>query len=173
MQPDDLDNNRKYPMLKRYLPLVLIVILAFGLRFWGITNGQPYVQLTDETSDIAEGLRIVSGEPPNYTFHRTLWPLSLLPIQGVYFGYLKLTQPGFSVEDFRGLYFTERNNFILLGRLFTVLISTLTVLVLYFLGRVLTDSHWGGMLTALLMAVQPAHAYNSHFTLPDPMACCG
>jgi len=69
--------------------LIAILVLAFGLRVVGISNGLPYSQLTDESSDIAEPLRLASGQMPAYAFHRVFWPISLLPVHAAYFGYLK------------------------------------------------------------------------------------
>ncbi len=158
-------------LFSRAVPaLILIFLLAFALRVWGIDFGLPYSQLTDETSDLATSLRIASGETPRYTYHRVFWPLTQLPFHGVRFAYLSLTQPDFSLADFEALYYTNRADFLLTARLVVAFMASLAVIPAYFMGRELTQSPLGGVVTGVIIAVYPTHAYMAHTALPDAYA---
>src|SRR5579859_6018613 len=125
--------------------LSLVLLLAIVLRVWGINNGLPFAQVTDETEDISASLRIASGGAPSYYYIRVGWNLTEWAVLGPYYFYFKITHPGFSTGDFERLYFTERGTFILLVRLLTVAITTFCVLLSYFAGKALTDSERGGL----------------------------
>ncbi len=153
--------------------LCLILAVALGLRLWGIGNGLPLAQVTDETEDISASLRIASGGAPNYYYIRVGWNLTEWAALGPYFVALKLTRPSFSTADFEHLYFTERGNFILLVRILTALLMTFAVALVYLIGRAITGSERGGLVTSLLMAIQPSAVYLSHVALSDNLAVLG
>jgi hypothetical protein len=152
------------------LVLILIFLLAFGLRIWGIDFGLPYTQLTDETSDLATSLRIASGETPRYTYHRVFWPLTQLPFHGAHFLYRNVTESDFSLADFEARYYTNRADFLLTARLVGAFMAAVAVFPAYFMGHRLTQSRLGGVLTAVLLAVYPTHTYMAHTALPDAYA---
>lgn len=128
--------------------LILVLVLGFGLRIWGIDNGLPHSQLTDETSDISTAMRIARGEVPRYTYHRVTWPLVQLPLYSLYYVYNHLTQPDFSLEAFEALYFANRADFILMARLLSAFFSTLAIIPVYLGALALTQSTRAGLLAA-------------------------
>lgn len=147
-----------------------IVLLALGFRLWGIGNGLPYGQIPEETAEVSTSLRIAAGEPPRYWFRRVGWPTSQLPLHGLHFLYLRLTTPGFGLDDFEAAYFTNRGAFLLSARVLVAVIASLSVMGGYAAVRALTGSDAGGLLTALLLAIHPWHVYISHVALPDGYA---
>ncbi|MEO8393087.1 MAG: hypothetical protein ABI700_08835 [Chloroflexota bacterium] len=166
-------------MLKRFSRLdwrtaILIPLLLFGfalaLRCWGIDNNLPYGQRPDESSDIAESLNLLRGQPPTYAYHRVAWPLTQIPLQGLDFLYHRLTQPSFNVAAFEALYFTDRAVFVLSTRIYLALWTALACVLLYFAGRLLTGTTLGGLLTGGLLALMPPITYLSHIALPDAYA---
>jgi hypothetical protein len=170
-----MEKTPKLRMLKS-LPwgwLLLILAMGFILRIWGIDNGLPYAQVTDETSDIADSLRIASGQLPTYPYIRTAWNLTQWSVLGPYYVYLRVTDPGFSTAKFEELYFLRRANFILLVRMMTAVLTTLAIIPMFLAGYGLTHSKLGGLLAALLLAVNPPTGYMAHVALSDNLALCG
>src|SRR5258708_994037 len=161
------------PKRSSIIMLCLILALALGLRLWGIGNGLPFAQVTDETEDISASLRIASGGAPSYYYIRVGWNLTEWTALGPYFAALKLTRPGFNTADFENLYFTDRGTFILLVRILTALLMTFAVALVFLAGRALTGSEHGGLVAALLMAIQPSAVYLSHVALSDNLAVLG
>ena len=153
--------------------LIMILLLALGLRLWGLDNGLPYGQVGDESEGISASLRIASGAPPDYAYIRAGWDVLQLSVLAPYYAALKLTHPGFSIADFEALYFTHRDNFILLMRVLAVLMTLAGVFLTYLAGRELTNSEAGGLLTALFMGLQPFAAYLAHYSLSDNMGLLG
>jgi hypothetical protein len=150
--------------------LVALFVLALGLRVWGIDYGLPYSQLPDESGDIATALQIVRGEQPEYAYHRVGWSMAQIPVHGLHYVGLMLTRPGFTLDQFEAHYYVERDDFILVTRLYLAMLTSLIPLIVYWLGKQITLDWRGGMLPALLMAVHPAHVYLSHVALPDAFA---
>lgn len=148
------------------LPLGVFLFALF-LRTWGITNGMPYVQTTDESSDITTSLNLAQGDIPEYTYHRVVWSLFQLPLHGLHFVYNKITQPDYGFDSFEADYFTDRDNFIVTTRIYGAIWASLTCSVVYFIGLFITQKEWPGLLAGILLAVHPAHVYLSHIALPD------
>lgn len=153
--------------------LLLILLLALGLRLWGLDNGLPHGQVTDESEGISASLRIASGAPPDYAYIRAGWDVLQWSALAPYYVALKLTHPGFSTATFEALYFTHRDYFILVVRVMTVLLTLVGVFLAYLTGRELTGSDAGGLLAALFMGIQPFAAYLAHYALSDNMGILG
>jgi hypothetical protein len=144
--------------------------LAFVLRVWGIDHGLPYGQLPDESGDIATSLRIVRGDLPEYAYHRVGWPVAQLPLHAAHFIGLRLTHPNFDLAAFEAHYFTERDDFVLLTRLWLAFLVSLAVFPLGITARWLGLKLGGVLLVGVLYATQPALAYLGHVALPDSFA---
>ena len=150
--------------------LIGIFLIALGVRLWGIDFGLPYGQIPDETADITTSFQIARGQLPTYPFHRVAWPLLQLPLHGVHFAALKLTNSQYSLADFEATYYTQRSTFIMTARIAMALLCALCIIPLYAIGYDLTERHTGGLLSALVFAVHPAQAYLAHTGLPDALA---
>ena len=56
-----LTNNKK-PWMRVSTILVAIMLLAFGLRIWGIWFGLPYIFHNDEGNEVLRALQLGSGQ---------------------------------------------------------------------------------------------------------------
>lgn len=134
-------------MDKKYLLLLLIILLlAFFLRFYGVTEVPPSLNW-DETSIAYNAYSILkTGRDEwnqGFPVHFKAYGEYKLPIQ-VY-----LSIPG--------IYFFGLNE---LGvRITPVVYGTLTVLVMFFLGRLLFESKLAGLVAAFLLAISPWHIH--------------
>lgn len=144
-----------------------IVLIAIAIRVIGIGTGLPYSQMPEESADMSSAFQMVTGDDPRYAFHRVGWPLSQIPVHGVHFLILKFIQPDFGFDDFQARYFTHRSEFILSIRLYLALLMGLSVGVVYLATRRLFDSELAGLVSALLITVQPWHLYMSYIAWPD------
>jgi hypothetical protein len=157
----------------RIVLLVIVFFIALALRLWGISNGMPYAQVTDETEDISSSLRIASGGLPHFAYIRTAWNLTEWLAFAPFYVIQKLTHSGYTTDNFTQLYFTQRDQFIVLARLLTAFLTSLMVVPAYFGGRALSKAEFGGVLTALLIAIHPSGVYLAHYALSDNLAVIG
>ena len=150
--------------------MVLLFCAALTLRLWAVDNGLPQVQVPDESGDIATSLQLLSGQSPEYAYHRVGWPVSQMLVHGLHFLLHRLQDPTFDVGNFRALYFTDRASFILSARVWLAALASLCAPLLYVLGWWISRSRVPAVLMALLITVHPAHVYLSHYALPDAFA---
>lgn len=131
-------------MRKRWLVVALIVALAFGLRFYRVTEVPPSLNW-DEVSIAYNAYSILKTGKDE-------WGIPF-PLHFKAYGEYKLpAQVYFSIP---GVYLLGLNE---LGvRITPVVYGTLTVLLLYFLGRKLFKSDLAGLISAFLMAISPWH----------------
>jgi hypothetical protein len=147
------------------LLVVGILVFAFGLRVWGLGFGLPYAYHPDEPTYVSQALNLgagIIGRQPN--------PTGLSHILfGEYAGYYlagRLTGLFSSAAAFEQAYRANPSIFLLLGRLTSALLGTLTVLVVYGLGTRL-NRRTVGWLAALLLAIAFLHVRDSHYGVPD------
>lgn len=134
-------------MDKKYLFLLLIIILlAFLLRVYKITEIPPALNW-DETSIGYNAYSILKTG-------RDEWNQSF-PVHFKAYGEYKLPiQVYLSIP---GIYFFGLNE---LGvRITPVIYGTFTVLVMFFLGRLLFESELAGLVAAFLLAISPWHIH--------------
>jgi hypothetical protein len=147
------------------LLLAGVVALALGLRLWGVGFGLPYAYHVDEPTYVSAALNLgagIIGRQPN--------PTGLINILfGEYAGYFvagRIAGLFASASDFERAYRVDPTIFLLLGRLTSVILGTLTVLVAYGLGKA-SAGRPAGWLAALFMAVAFLHVRDSHYGVPD------
>ena len=147
------------------LLLAGIVALALGLRLWGVGFGLPYAYHVDEPTYVSAALNLgagIIGRQPN--------PTGLINILfGEYAGYFiagRIAGLFASASDFERAYRVDPTIFLLLGRLTSVILGTLTVLVAYGLGKA-SAGRLAGWLATLFMAVAFLHVRDSHYGVPD------
>ena len=151
--------------------LVLLLVIAFGLRIWGVWFGLPHIFHNDEGFEIIRALRLGTGD---FDFTRVG--------KGGYF-YLLFLEYGFlfaglysfgvigSPADFGEYFVQDPSVFYLIGRSTTAIIGTITVYLVYVLGREAYSAR-AGLIAGALLAVNVLHAYLSHLTTVDvPMTC--
>ncbi|VUX55649.1 membrane protein of unknown function [uncultured Woeseiaceae bacterium] len=164
------ENRLRDPIV---LILVLILVLAFSLRIFGIWFGLPFVLHDDEPNEVLRALQLGSG---SYNFDRIekggYFYLLFIEFGGL-FVVLKMIGIVQSTTDFAKYFITDPTAFYLIGRGTTAVIGTITVLLVYKIGR-LAYSPIAGLMAAGLLAVNVLHAQHSHYIAVDvPMVCLG
>jgi hypothetical protein len=153
------------------LPLLCVLLLALALRVWGITWGLPSAthyfsyhpdeSVMLETSSVT--MNVFAGHllPHYYNYPSLqLYLVCFANTLGALFGEVEIVPKAFAV------WYPEWAKMYLVGRSLTVGMSVGTVWVTYAVGARL----WGrraGLAAALLLAVMPLHAQQSHFLTVD------
>ena len=151
------------PIRKRILPLLAILILALVLRVWHLQYGLPQILHPDEPTLLQPALRIADpahfDPDPKFFNYPSLqiYVLSLcFFVEGI------LSQGGSpsrpALPDVLGAAHV--------GRWLTTLFGVATVAVVYLLVS-RHSSRRKGLVAALLLAVTPLHALDSHYTNVD------
>lgn len=143
--------------LKIYLALFLIVVLAFFLRFNKITEDPPALNW-DEVSIGYNAYSILKTGKDE-------WKQSF-PVHFKAYGEYKL--PVQIYLSIPGIYFFGLNG---LGiRITPVVYGTLTVLVLFFLGKELFGSKLAGLVSAFLLGISPWHIHLTRASFESSLA---
>ena len=158
--------GRKYSLLA----VPAIIVLAAGLRIWGIGWGLPTVRHyfsyhPDETTILLSALKVnlFAGEfKPGFYNYGSLYifMVSIAAVFGSVFGLINL--PSGDVFSRIG----EVAKLYLAGRLIALVLGILTVYLIYLLGK-RAYGHRAGLLAALFMAVVPIHVMHSKFLAVD------
>lgn len=148
-----------------WLALAGIILLALALRVWGINFGLPYNYHFDETSYTGAALNLGRGQIGPQTNPTGFVNILFVEYLGYYFfGYLfKLFS---SPSDFANLYRSDPSSFILMARFTSAILGTLTVLVIYHIGKII-HSRSAGIISAVLLSIAFLHVRDSHFAVPD------
>ncbi|HCB23202.1 hypothetical protein A3H81_00400 [Candidatus Daviesbacteria bacterium RIFCSPLOWO2_02_FULL_38_18] len=131
-------------MRKVFLALILIILLAFILRFYRITSIPPSLNW-DEVSIGYNAYSVLNSG-------RDEWG-QFLPVHFKSYGEYKL--PGQVYLSVPGIALFGLNEFGV--RITPVIYGTLTVLVMFFLGRNLFSSSLAGLASAFLLVISPWH----------------
>lgn len=146
-------------------PLSGILVLALGLRLWGLRFGLPYTYHVDEPTYVSAALNLgqgIIGQQTNPTGFINL----LFGEYALYFVVGRLLGIFQSAADFAQAYRADPSWFLGLGRFTSAVLGTATVWITYAIGRE-TINHLGGLLAALLLSVAFLHARESHYAVPD------
>lgn len=145
-----------------------VLLVALGLRVWGIGFGLPYANARpDETSVAGPAVTFLSGdlEPPHFIYPTFF----MYALSGVYAGYYEITRPWAPYKTLNEFAESRRQNlapFLLISRSISVVMGVLTVLWLYLLA-----ARTAGRSTALLASAFLAVAFlpvrESHFGVTD------
>jgi hypothetical protein len=148
------------------LPAVLIV--ALGVRFWGLGFGLPFANARpDETSFAGPAVHFLSGDlrPPYF-----MYPTFLMYVVALlYLVYWALSRPFTGFATLAA--FAESRNqslvpFFYLSRGFSAVMGTLTVWWIYDVTRRVFDDTVA-IVTALFLALSFLHVRDSHFGVTD------
>ncbi len=152
--------------------LVVILLLALGLRLVGIEFGKPYRYHPDETKLVVQaGSLLQPGGRSTETLFRLgsyppLYTYLLAAVYGVY-GLLGLALGVFPTgAAFQEYYYVNTFTFHLLGRLMTAIFGTATVWLVYLVG-LRGYNRRIGLLASLMCAVVFLHVRNSHYLTVD------
>ncbi len=148
------------------LLLIVILALALALRVHGVTWGLPYNLLnTDEGTIVPKAFHVARGHPnPHWFFYPSF---SFYLLAALYW----LATPVWAVVHHvnflsEASFIMDQGPYILLGRLLSVAFGTVSVCLVYRLGRV-AYSRPVGLLAAAFLAVEPLHVEYSHVAVTD------
>jgi len=151
--------------------LVLVVLLALGLRLWGLDFGLPYVYDPDEDDFIRPALLMLAERSPNpgYFQHPGSTTIYMLSVTyALIFGVGFVLGVFDSPEMFENMLNQDPSLVFLAGRLEVALFGVATVVCVYFIGRRLANPYVG-LLAALGTAISPLHVWISHLIRTDVM----
>lgn len=154
----------------RSIALVAIVLLAAGVRFWGIGFGLPHTQARpDETQIIDVTRKFLAGDlRPNFFDYPWLY---MWVSTGLYLCYylVGLIQGWFgSVADLVRSWPLHWEPFFLINRVLSATLGSLTVLAVFGTARRLWDRQTA-LVAAFFMALAFIHVRDSHFGTTDAM----
>ncbi|MDI6892276.1 MAG: glycosyltransferase family 39 protein [Actinomycetota bacterium] len=157
--------KKVWSILKENFPgisLLLILLVAFAVRVWGIRFGLPNLYHPDEWAIVDRALGIL--RTGDYNPHDFGYPSLYMYIEGITFIF------HFFYGVSKGLYTSladiQLPGFYLWGRLTTAFLGTSTVYIVYLIGRRMFGEKVG-LLSALLLAFSFFHVKDSHYITVD------
>jgi 4-amino-4-deoxy-L-arabinose transferase-like glycosyltransferase len=158
-----------------------IVVLALGIRAWGLDFGLPSLYHPDEPTHvvIAQNMLKTGDLNPHFFDYPSLFfyihALAYIP----YFLFGKLvgifntaSDIPYPVMHLLGVGTTTMPSTFMLGRWITVLFGVAAVVLVYMVGKQLFDRPAVGLLAAFITAVSPANVNSSRFITPNIMLTC-
>lgn len=150
------------------LTLLFILICGFTVRLIGIDYGLPFAYHDDEPILVNYALAYGTGDFNPHVFKVPPFLSYLLFfLYGLYFlaGYAVKFFGG--VNDFAYLYLNDPTSFYIIGRVaYGLVCGTLSVLVIYFLGKRYFNKETG-LLASLFLALNYLHVRDSHYLYFD------
>lgn len=150
--------------------LGLILLVAFALRFWGISFGLPHTEARPDERAIIDVTRsFLSGNFTPYFFDYPwlyMWVLSVLYFLYSLWGIATGTFQ--SVAEFVASWPTAWMPFFLINRSLAAVLGSLTVIPVFWIGRRLWNDATG-LVAAFFFALTFLHVRDSHFGTTDTM----
>lgn len=157
-------------MRQANLTLVAILLLAAGIRLWGLFHDLPFSYFGDELHFMKRSMAMGTGDLNPHWFHKPALPMYLwLLCYGVFFAAGRLVGRFGSTAEFGAYFLTTPGPFLLIGRLVVFAFGVATVYVVYRLARRAFDSEPAGLTAALVAAVlAPMVASSQHMKSDVP-----
>jgi Dolichyl-phosphate-mannose-protein mannosyltransferase len=150
-----------------------LVLLALGLRMWGVSFGLPHVLHPDENFEVYRALAMGAGHFDFDRISKSGYFYILFVEYGFLYVYLFLTHAVASPDAFARLIVSDPTPLWLVGRGSTAVIGAVNVVLVYRIGRHLQGPATG-LLAAAFLAVAAVHVTFSHYITVDiPMTCLG
>ena len=147
--------------------LLVILVLALGLRLWGAGFGLPDVYHPDEERIVNHALAFGLGDFNPHYFNYPSFSMYLLFFEyGIYYliGHFVGIFP--DAEALQRLFFSDVSSFYLIGRITTAILGTATVWLVYILG----EKAYGkiaGLAAAFFFGINFLHVESSHYIATD------
>jgi len=156
------------PSSAEKLMLALVVLLALGVRVWGIGFGLPYENHPDEHQYVQEGLYLLFNRDANpHKFNNpTLLKYLLCGEYAALYGFLRITGKIASLSAYEQFWYGHSDLFYLMARTTTALCGALTIPLVWKAGRKLSGPI-AGLLSAVLLSFAFLHVRDSHFAVND------
>ncbi|MDW7774288.1 MAG: glycosyltransferase family 39 protein [Desulfobulbaceae bacterium] len=148
------------------LLLVALLALAFLLRIWGIWNADS----SDEYNEVFEALRVASGQ---LNFERWIkrFYLYILAVEyGIYYAIGWIFNIFASPADFAVKILRDPFPLFMLGRITSAILGTGSVLLTYFIGKLLYN-RTVGLIAALFLCFNVVNIELSHYARVDASLC--
>ena len=147
--------------------LIVVLLLAFLLRIYGIGFGLPHLFYWDEPTVVNRAVRFGSGDlNPHFFAYPALYMYVLFAVSGLMFLLGRATGHYHSAQDFAAEYFLDPSRVYLSVRLATACVGTLTVWFTFLVGKKYFNERVG-LLGALFMAVSVVNGSHSHVAITD------
>lgn len=161
-------------MNRQALPLAGVLLLAAGIRLWGLFHDLPFSYFGDELHFMKRSMALGTGDLNPHWFHKpALFMYVWLLVYGLYFLGGLATGRFESTAEFGAHFLTTPGPFLLLGRLVVFACGVATVWVVYRIGRRVfgnqRESERAGLAAALVAAVlAPMVASSQHMKTDVP-----
>lgn len=142
--------------------LIAIMMVGAALRFYGIPNAEN----TDEYNEVMEALRMASGKLNYERWWKKGYQNILAVEYGIYFLIGYLFQMFSSPWDFAAKIVRDMEPLFLIGRYTTATLGTLSIAIVYVIGRRLFNDRVG-LIAACLFAVESINVWTSHLVNTD------
>lgn len=150
--------------------LLLILLLAFAVRMWGINFGLPHKHILDEEAIIYGAFYTGTNQlQPLRYIYAPLVPYLILAEYGFYFIFGKLFGSFVNTNDFFISYLEDPTTFFLIARITLALFGVATVWLTWFIGKKFFDSKIG-LIAAFFLALVFLHVKESHYIKEDIIA---
>ena len=163
-------NKIKIFIKSNYL-IILILLLAFVLRVWGVTYGLPGLFVGDEKSIVGGAMKMMYQknifpvlEPDIFRllYYPTLIPWVLLIFFVPWFILVYMSGNFSSLSNLRDYFVLNPESFFLIGRVVNVFFSVAVVYLIYAIAKKIF-SYRAGLLAALIYAVSWLPIHQGHF----------
>ncbi len=136
------------------LALLGVLLLAAGLRLWGVMHDLPFSYYGDELHFMKRSMAMGTGDLNPHWFHKPAFLMYVLAFfYGLYFVAGLLTGRFDSTEAFGAHFLFEHGPFLLIGRLVVMAFGVATVYVVYLIGRKAFGRPAAGLAAAFAAAV--------------------
>lgn len=151
--------------------LMLILILAFVLRVWGIAFGLPLLETRpDELTSISIALDVLSGEfNPHFFVYPSLHIYLLSFLYLIYYAIGRIAGTFKTLVDLAVEFSLDPTILHLIARLMSVVFAVATIYLLYRLTKRLLNSEPAALISSLLLSIAYLHVRESHFAKTDVM----
>ncbi|MBN1162295.1 glycosyltransferase family 39 protein [Patescibacteria group bacterium] len=150
-------------------PLFMIFILALALRWIGSTHGFPFIFHPDEPTIVREALNLRFTRNPGHFD----WPHLYMYLNYFLFMFFAKLRDLAAVQGLKPylsanipILWNDNLVFYLLARLLSGFFGALTVIPVYYTGKVLFDKKTA-IISAFIFSVLPFHVWHSHYSMGD------
>jgi hypothetical protein len=156
-----LNEVKSAPVFKHLIkhPVVVVLIFASILRFWGIWHGYPFSYYPDEQHFVNRAVSFGSGDLNPHWFHKPAFLMYILFFEyGLFFVLGKFMGMFSTADGFAVYYFQDTWPFILIGRITVTIFGIATIYVVYKIG----ERFWSktaGLCCAILLTLSYGHIF--------------
>lgn len=141
---------------------LMILLIGAALRYYGLSNAEN----TDEYNEVIEALRVASGKFNLNRWHKKGYQNILAIEYGIYFVIGYVTGIFNNPMDFAAKIVRNMEPLFLIGRYTTATMGTLSIGLIYVIGRKIYNNRVA-LIAAALFAVNTIHVLTSHLVGTD------